>query len=156
MADIFKQAEQQLKELESEVDKKKKEFWKKFKDLERQKIEIDEELLKDFMEEYWFISPKSENEYEIIVPRWLNFSVGWLDRTTKGYNVFAINKYTQWLGQIPDFLRKELQIPEPEKIKFDGENLIFEEGKEKRNQEWAKLYGAYDILNSGLKEGDLK
>ncbi len=128
--DIFKETEQQLKELEKEVEEKQKEFWKKFRDLEKKKIEIDEDLLKDFLEEYWLIIPKSESEYEIAVPRWLNFSVGWLDRTTKGYNIFTINKYTQWLGQIPDFLRKELQMPEPNKIKFDGENLIFEEGKE--------------------------
>lgn len=131
MTDIFQETEQQLDKLEKEVEDKKKLFRTKFELLEKQKIDVDEELLKDFLEEYWFIHNKGENEYEIIVPRWLNFSVGWLDRTTKGYNVFVINKYTQWLGQIPDFLRKELQIVEPEKIKFDGENVIFEEGKEK-------------------------
>lgn len=169
MKELFNNVEKSLQELENEVAKKQKEFWKKFKDLEKKKIDVDEELLKDFLEEYWFINPKSETEYEIIVPRWLNFSVGWLDRTTKGYNVFVVNKYTQWLGQIPEFLRKELQIQEPEKIKFDGENLIFEEGKEKyikenfdkfltsinKNSARVKRGNEFDLIASIIDSGSL-
>lgn len=147
---IFKETREKLRELEIEVEKKKKEFWKKFKDLEKKKIDVDNELLKDFLEEYWFINKRGEDEYEVIVPRWLNFSVGWLDRTTKGYNVFVINKYTKWLGQIPDFLLKELEIEEAEKIQFDGENIIFEKGKEKYIKE------KFDSLLSSISEGSAR
>ena len=87
---IFKKTEQQLKEFEEEVNQKKKEYYDKFLDLKKQKIDVDEELLKEFLKEYWYLKQKSENEWEVIVPRFLDFSVGWLDHTTKGYNVFII------------------------------------------------------------------
>lgn len=91
----------------------------------------DEELLKEWYGEYWYIySGKEENESFIAIPKFIPFSVGWLDHTTKGYNIFKINQYTQWLGEMPDFLRKELNIKEPEKIFVSEGNLVFEEGKE--------------------------
>ncbi len=92
----------------------------------------DEELMKDWYSEYWLTwrHPTQENEWFIAVPRFIPFSIGWLDHTTKGYNVFRINQYTQWLGEMPEFLRKELEIKEPEKIFVNDGNLVFEEGKE--------------------------
>ena len=109
----------------------------------KKKVEWDGDLLKEWYEEYWHIYPSSDEEWYVAVPKFIPFSLGWLDHTTKGYNVFKINQYTQWLGELPDFLRKELNIKEPEKIFVSEGNVIFEEGKE---EEIKERYG--DLLSS--------
>ncbi len=107
MTDIFKQAEQTLKELEQESEKRQKAFWDKLHALETKKVNVDDELLKEWLEEYWLLyrNPENSDEWFVAVPKFLDFSIGWLDHTTKGYNIFVINKYTQWLGE--DFFRTE-------------------------------------------------
>lgn len=98
----------------------------------KKNFQWDEELLKEWFAEYWHTYPSrgSDNEWMIAIPKFIPFSVGWLDHTTKGYNIFKINQYTQWLGEMPEFLRKELNIKEPEKIFVSDGNLLFTEGKE--------------------------
>lgn len=111
----------------------------------KKRVEWDKDLLQEWYEEYWHTYPNrnSENEWFVAVPKFIPFSIGWLDHTTKGYNIFKINQYTQWLGDMPDFLRKELNIKEPEKIFVSEGNLVFEEGKEKEVKD---RYG--DLLSS--------
>lgn len=132
MLDSFKKAEESLKELEIEANRKQKEFWDKFHSLESKKITVDDEMLKEWLEEYWLLyrNPENSEEWFVAVPKFLDFSIGWLDHTTKGYNVFVINKYTQWLGELPDFLRKEVKIEPAKKITLSDDNLKFEEGTE--------------------------
>jgi len=135
--DLFKKAESTLKELEEEAAKKQKEFWDKFHALENKKVNVDDELLKEWLEEYWLLyrNPDNQDEWFVAVPKFLDFSIGWLDHTTKGYNVFIINKYTQWLGELPDFLRKEVKIEPAKKITLSDDNLKFEEGTEEEIKE---------------------
>src|SRR3990167_7515647 len=135
------------KELQIEIDSLSKNNFSLIDDLKK-KFEWDKELLKEWYEEYWHIysNPTSENEWFIAITKFIPFSIGWLDHTTKGYNVFKINQYTQWLGEMPDFLRKELNIKEPEKIFVSDGNLIFTEGKE---DEVKDRYG--DLLSSVSK-----
>ncbi len=109
----------------------------------KKKFKWDEDLLKEWYEEYWHTYPSSDNEWFVAIPKFIPFSLGWLDHTTRGYNVFKINQYTQWLGELPEFLRKELNIKEPEKIFVSEGNVIFDEGKEEDVKE---KYG--DMLSS--------
>ena len=106
-------------------------------------VEWDKDLLKEWYEEYWHIYPSSDNEWFVAVPKFIPFSLGWLDHSSKGYNIFKINQYTQWLGELPDFLRKELNLKEPEKIFVSDGNVIFGEGKE---EEIKDKYG--DLISS--------
>jgi len=127
---------QLVKELESKNNELQKEIATLSKnnlsllDNLKKRQEWDGNLLNEWYEEYWHIYPSSDNEWFIAVPKFIPFSLGWLDHTTKGYNVFKINQYTQWLGELPDFLRKELDLKEPEKIFVSEGNIIFDEGKE--------------------------
>ena len=150
----IRKTESQIKQMEREVKRSEKAFWDKFHDLEKRKISVDEELLKDFLAEYWFLNKKDDTTWEVIVPRWLDFSVGFLDRSTKGYNVFLINQYTQWLGELPAFLRKEVQIPEPHNIKFDGENVKFpEEDRDYVSDSFGNLLSSVDKGSARVKRG---
>ena len=144
---LVEELKEKNKELQIEIDSLSKNNFSLIDDLKK-KFEWDKELLKEWYEEYWHIysNPTSENEWFIAIPKFIPFSIGWLDHTTKGYNVFKINQYTQWLGEMPDFLRKELNIKEPEKIFVSDGNLIFTEGKE---DEVKDRYG--DLLSSVSK-----
>ncbi len=144
---------EKITRLVQELQDKNKELNKEINNLSKQNLSLldrikkkfkwDEELLKEWYEEYWHTYPSSDNEWFVAVPKFIPFSLGWLDHTTKGYNVFKINQYTHWLGELPDFLRKKLNIKEPEKIFVSDGNVIFDEGKE---EEIKDKYG--DMLSS--------
>lgn len=144
---LVKELKEKNEELQSEISSLSKTNLS-FLDNLKKKVEWDKELLAEWYEEYWHVyaDKTSENEWFIAVPKFIPFSIGWLDHTTKGYNVFKINQYTQWLGEMPDFLRKELNIKEPEKIFVSDGNLVFTEGKE---DEVKDRYG--DLLSSVSK-----
>lgn len=129
--DAFKEIEEKIKQLEVDVVAKENDLWDKFHALEKRKVTVDDDLLKEWLEEYYLLYPsQKEGEWFVAVPKFLNFSVGWLDHTTKGYNVFAINRYTQWIGGIPEFLRKEIKLESPMKITVQDGNVRFDKGLE--------------------------
>jgi len=144
---LVKELKEKNDELQKEIDIVSKVNLSLLDDLKK-RFEWDEDLLKEWYEEYWhtYSNQSGQNEWFIAVPKFIPFSLGWLDHTTKGYNVFKINQYTQWLGDMPNFLRKELNIKEPEKIFVSDGNLIFTEGKE---DEVKERYG--DLLSSVSK-----
>jgi DNA excision repair protein ERCC-3 len=138
MKELLDKIDADMKQLELEIAKIKKHNVSLIEQVELAK-NCDKDLLKDFFEEFWIIYPsEKESEWFVAVPKFMPFSVGWLSHTTKGYNIFQINKYTNWLGEVPLSLRKELEIKEPEKIFVSDDNLIFDEGKE---QEVMDKYG---------------
>lgn len=108
-------------------------YLEEFKKFQRQYgLNIDPELLKEFFKKpYKIRSTNKPNEWEVIVPRFVDFQVGWLDHSDESFNVFLINKYTRWLGELPEEIQKELKMPEPQKIMVSGDNVIFEKGQEK-------------------------
>ncbi len=144
---LVKELQEKNEELQTEISSLSKSNLSLLDDLKK-RFEWDGDLLKEWYEEYWhtYSNQNGQNEWFIAVPKFIPFSLGWLDHTTKGYNVFKINQYTQWLGDMPDFLRKELNIKEPEKIFVSDGNLVFKEGKE---DEVKDRYG--DLLSSVSK-----
>jgi Type III restriction enzyme, res subunit len=95
------------------------------KEQQQQKEELD-----DFLKEPYVIIPKRENEFYVIAPRWLNFQIGWLERQTKSYNIFVVNRYVQWISPVPDALRQKLRFPtELPQLKIVGDNTLWT-GKE--------------------------
>lgn len=143
---LVKELESKNKELQKEISTLSVNNLSLLDDLKKRK-EWDGDLLKEWYEEYWHIYPSSDNEWMIAVPKFIPFSLGWLDHTTKGYNIFKINQYTQWLGELPAFLRKELNLKEPEKVFVSEGNLIFDEGKEE------EIKDKYGDLISTISKG---
>ncbi len=54
-----------------------------------------------FMRKPYLIVPKSKTELHVIVPKFVNFQVGWLLEETETFNVFVFNQYSVWLGDAP-------------------------------------------------------
>jgi len=77
------------------------------------------EALPAFLEEPYLIMPKR--------PKFIDFQLGWLERSTKSYNVFLVNQYVQWFTEIPKELKQHFKIkPLPVKV-ADGLLLTPEE-----------------------------
>jgi DNA excision repair protein ERCC-3 len=71
---------------------------------------VDQDQLAAFADEPYCILPKAENEAWVICPRFVPFHVGWLDRQTDSYNVFVVNKYVDWIDELPEQIRQEVGI----------------------------------------------
>lgn len=102
------------------------------------------EYLRDFLAEPYLILPKrmqggKATEWYVVVPRFIDFQLGWLERSTKSYNVFIVNQYVQWFTDIPKELKERFQLnPLPLKI-VDGMLLT---GEKIQEEAW-KRYRKY-------------
>lgn len=95
----------QMGEIEEHVNKLSGELgqWSEYKTDEAKK----------FLKEPWCIIPKSRDEWWVIVPRFVGLQVGWLERSTATYNLYVVNRYAHWLGNVPPELKHALQLPDP-------------------------------------------
>mgnify|MGYP000011623034 CR=1 FL=1 len=120
--------------LEEERERIKREFERRLEKLFCTRVDLS--LLKEFLEEPYCILPKSKDEYYVIVPKWVNFQIGWLEHRTRSYNIFLINRYMQWITPIPQKLKEKLRFPEPLPLKvYDGYLLT---GKAYQEEAWRR------------------
>jgi hypothetical protein len=102
------------------------------------------ESLPAFLEEPYLIIPKRQEgektvEWYVIVPRFIDFQLGWLERSTKSYNIFLVNQYVQWFTEIPKELKERFQLkPLPIKV-ADGLLLTTEEAQEEAWNRYRKF-----------------
>lgn len=119
-----------------------------------------------FLKEPWCILPKSREEWWVVIPRWVGTQVGWLERATETYNVFVVNRYSHWLGEIPEDLRERLELPPPVDVKVgDGKMTAGPEVAQKfkhhlRGQDaegrWNIVRGhEFDLIAEIIKMGSL-
>jgi len=104
--------------------------------LKSSKLDKDE-LSSFFQYPYCILPAKHEGEYYLAIPKFINAQFGWLEKITPSYNIFLVNKYVDWLGEIPQALKKELKFPVPLEVYFDGEYLQgsdIKKAKEKYSQ----------------------
>lgn len=71
------------------------------------------EVLNSFMKEPYVLVPKGEKEWYLVIPRFIDLQVGWLWQQTPTYNIFVVNRYIQWLVQIPESIKKALNLTKP-------------------------------------------
>jgi DNA excision repair protein ERCC-3 len=98
--------------------------------------QVDWGRFEEFFEEPYVVVPKRPNEWYVVAPRWLDFQVGWLERATKGYNIFVVNQYVKLFSSVPSGLSEKFRFREPLPVKvFDGMLLT---GKELQGEAWEK------------------
>jgi DNA excision repair protein ERCC-3 len=71
------------------------------------------ETLDEFLEHPYCLVPKGEREWYLIVPKFVDLQVGWLWQQTQSYNIFIINRYVDWLADIPKPIREQLGYTRP-------------------------------------------
>ncbi len=125
--DEFEENAKKLREKYEELREKKIKQLAERIDLEKSDISVED--FKNFVKKPYLINPKDEEKYEIVVPQFLDFQVGRLDRQVNNYNVFVIDKYTKWLSGVPDFLQEEIDISTEQNFQVEDDLLKFDPDK---------------------------
>jgi len=135
---ISKSLDEELETLKLEIEEKQKEYQEKVSNISKitQITEgLNEEEFKNFIKEPYAVVPTGkQEEWYVVVPKFIRMNLGWLDHTTETYNVFRINKFMKWLGNIPHDIEKKFKfdIKLPLKV-FDGVVLT---GKQHQEETW--------------------
>ena len=75
-----------------------------------------EDYLKEFKHDQF--------QRHLAIPKFSDIQLGWLEEVTESHNIFLINPFVDMLNEIPDVLRKEMDLPDPLNVVLDGEYLV--------------------------------
>jgi len=137
MADEF---DRELELLKSDIEKKQNNYSRAILEMskEAQITEgLNKEEFKSFIKEPYVILPTGkQEEWFVAVPKFIRMNLGWLDHTTDSFNVFKINKFMKWLGNIPINIQNKFKFGSDLPLKvFDG---ILLTGREHQSIAWEK------------------
>ncbi len=110
------------------------------------------EFLQPFLDEPYIIIPKrmvkgKAVEWRVIVPRFIDFQLGWPERSTPSYNVFLVNQYSHYFADIPKELEEKFQL-EPIKGLKVADRLLLTPDEDTREDAWRK-YRKHFIQREG-------
>lgn len=71
---------------------------------------LNKEHLDSFFRIPYAMLPKGKNEVWLIVPKFVPFQIGYLDRQTESYNIFVVNKYVDWISPLPNDIKSKVGI----------------------------------------------
>ncbi|HKT21543.1 MAG TPA: DEAD/DEAH box helicase family protein, partial [Nitrososphaerales archaeon] len=91
---------------------------------------LDKDALEPFFKKPYYLmaAPGRRDSWYLVVPKFVDVQIGYLERSTESYNVFLINRYTDWLGEVPEALRKQLGWTTPPELTLEGEDLVGSKG----------------------------
>lgn len=93
-----------------------------------------------FMAKPYLLRPLRGDRWELVVPRFIDFSAGWPVRVEGEYTVFEVNRMTDLINPLPDWLRAEIGIEAPKfAAHLDGDWLVVDKGK--ADEVWQLLGG---------------
>lgn len=85
--------------------------------------------------------PRGDNEAWVIVPRWIPFNVGYLEKQDESYNHFVVNKYVNWISELPDDIQESVGIEKAfEEATVEGSMVEFAD-EDERDRAWDMLGG---------------
>jgi len=129
--------DQSFEALKEQIEKQQTEYQKRVQEISQKArfTQFEEEEFAKFLHEpYATLPTKREEEWFIVVPKFIRMNLGWLDHTTHSYNIFKINKFVNWLGDIPDEIKKKFKFGPKLPLKvFDGLVLT---GREHQEDAW--------------------
>lgn len=138
--EISERLDEELDELRIEIETKQTEYKEKVSQITKMgqiAHGLNEENFIDFVNEPYVTLPTGKSEeWFVAVPKFIRMNLGWLDHATDSYNVFKINKYMKWLGNIPSDIEKKFKFKSDMPLKlYDGTLLT---GKTHQEQAWSK------------------
>lgn len=69
---------------------------------------LDQEAFKQFLNQPYLLMPRRQDSWYVVVPKFVDMQLGWLEWTTPSYNVFVINKYVRWMAPLPREIEERL------------------------------------------------
>jgi len=67
--------------------------------------------------------PGREQTWQLHIPKFIDVQLGWLESEDESYRTFLINRYVEWLGGLPDEIKRQLGFKPPPDLYLDGEIL---------------------------------
>ena len=120
-------------------------------------VHLDTGDVEAFLREPYCIVPVGDGEWRVTVPRFVDFHLGMLERSTSSYNVFRVNKYAKWLGNVPAELAKNFHFRDALPAVVE-EGLVHVRSKTDQDTAWER-YSSHFTRREGdtkihVKEGD--
>jgi superfamily II DNA or RNA helicase len=86
---------------------------------------LDKDQLEAFFKKPYYLEPVRgrPDSWYLIIPKFVDIQIGWMDRSTESYNCFIINRYMDWLGEIPEAIKRQLNWKAPPELILDGEEI---------------------------------
>jgi DNA excision repair protein ERCC-3 len=147
LIDKFKQAEEsfnhakkQLEELTISLEAEQTRMQENLESMIQSTMlsQFDETKIKSFFEEPYVIIPRKSDEWYVIAPKFINFQIGWLEKSTNSYNVFVVNKFINWIAQVPPEISKMFKFKPVLPLKvFDGMVLT---GEDHQEETWNRYH----------------
>ena len=72
----------------------------------------DMDLLHRFLAKPYLILPKTETQWYLIVPRFVDMQLGILEKQTDSFNIFVIDHYVDWITPLPRDIRDAIGMKE--------------------------------------------
>lgn len=88
---------------------------------------LDKDQLKPFFAHPYHLYKEKkdkENDWHIAIPKFIDVQLGYLERVTESHNVFLVNRYADWLGELPATLKKQIGMKDPLDVFLDGNLLV--------------------------------
>ena len=153
---LLDQAEEGFKSIELEIENQRNVYRERIKSLSEQLqfTQFEETDFKKFLTEPYAILPTGKSEeWFIVVPKFIRMNLGWLDHSTQTFNIFRINKFANWLGDIPNDIQRRFKFGHkiPAKV-FDGMVLT---GEDHQDEVWDK-YSHYLTRREGKDKIKIK
>lgn len=159
IADVRKDFEGSLQKMDrllaamkNQRDTIKRDFERKLEQLRFGKF--DPELFDKFLEQPYIIMPtRRPEQWYVIVPKWIDLQIGYLERATPSYNMFIVSRYVKWFTDIPEALQEKLRFREPKPFKiYDG--MLFT-GKQLQEEAWSR-YKPFLVRREGPEKIRIK
>ena len=99
-------------------------------------FDIDKNALEEFLKEPYVLLPKRKDEWYVIVPKFIPMHIGWLEHETASYRIYVINKYFQWIYELPEPIKRKIKLPEP--LPFKVINGYLHTGRKLQEVGWQK------------------
>jgi DNA excision repair protein ERCC-3 len=96
---------------------------------------IDKDELENFFNyPYCILQGKHEGEAYLAIPKFIDAHFGWLHKVTPSFNIFLVNRYVDWLGELPQALKNELKFADPLDVHLEGDYLVGPDAKKVREK----------------------
>lgn len=136
---------EKFQEFNSLKDEIIEELERKSREIAQKKVEINEnemfsqynqEHINNFFTKPYTIIPRKEEEWYLAIPKFFDVNVGYLFKSDDSYNVFIVNKYADYLGNVPKEFKDVFKFKPKMPLKvFDGVVLT---GEKYQDQTWER------------------
>lgn len=118
-----------LKELSGITDEARKVVEQQLADyaLSIKTSKLNKEEIDTFFKKPYFLDPvpNRPDSWYLTIPKFVDIHFGYLvpSSANEAYNRFLLNRYMDWLGEIPEAIKKRLNWKPPPELTLDGEEL---------------------------------